>query len=104
MTRAQIVALARNGRLGMTAKFVGTLFWPTTGTWAKGEGKSVPLAQVAVQIVTPSSGGSASISAKTIQRVVQELEDAGYVTVDRTPAPDGDMPPTSRPFGGLLIL
>lgn len=56
----------------MTSKFVGSLIWAITETWAAGDAKEMTMAQLAEQVVVFGSGGEAPLSVRTAQHAVQE--------------------------------
>lgn len=81
MTRAHVLAVMADDRLGPLAKQVGCLLWAITETWERGETKRVPWSQVAENITYP---GGKHPSERGIRSAVAELEAAGYLVVDRS--------------------
>lgn len=83
-TRAQIVAMAADPRVSTTAVAVGSLLWAITETWDLNERKQVSYGQVAQQMVSSGPGAQPKpLSEQTIKRAVAELEEAGYIVVNR---------------------
>ena len=84
MSRAHAVSVARDPRLTMTTKFVAMLLWSITETWAKGEARSISFDELAEQIRWDSNGTVKTAGRHTIKSAIKDLEEAGYILVDRT--------------------
>lgn len=83
-TRAHVLAVMRDPRLGLHAKTVACLLWASSETWERGESRTVSLEDIGAQIVTAKNGQAQPLSRASVRRALSELEDAGYVLVDRT--------------------
>jgi len=83
-TRAHVLAVMRDPRLGLHAKTVACLLWASSETWERGESRTVSLEDIGAQIVTAKNGQAQPLSRASVRRALGELEDAGYVLVDRT--------------------